>query len=198
MRPDEPTLVSTPIASLTTDVTATAVETVPSSAGPALLRSAGIVAAAFVASRLLGLVREVIVASRFGTEGDASAYVAAFRIPDLLFLIIMAGSFGSAFVPVFAGFLGRGDEERAWRLASAVLTWSVLSVAVMAVLAFVFAGPLTTLMVGGLDPEYQQKTVNLMRLLLLSPIFLGLGIAAKGILEAQDLYLFPALSPLVY
>jgi len=198
MRPDEPTLVSTPIASLTTDVTATAVETVPSSAGPALLRSAGIVAAAFVASRLLGLVREVIVASRFGTEGDASAYVAAFRIPDLLFLIIMAGSFGSAFVPVFAGYLGRGDEERAWRLASAVLTWSVLSVAVMAVLAFVFAGPLTTLMVGGLDPEYQQKTVNLMRLLLLSPIFLGLGIAAKGILEAQDLYLFPALSPLVY
>ncbi|MEJ7761301.1 MAG: murein biosynthesis integral membrane protein MurJ [Thermomicrobiales bacterium] len=197
-RPDEPTLVSTPIASLTTDVTVTAVESVSPSAGPALLRSAGIVAAAFVASRLLGLVREVIVASRFGTEGDASAYVAAFRIPDLLFLIIMAGSFGSAFVPVFAGFLGRGDEDRAWRLASAVLTWSVLAVAVLAILAFILAGPLTSLMVGGLDPEYQRKTVNLMRLLLLSPIFLGLGIAAKGILEAQDLYLFPALSPLVY
>jgi len=196
-------LASVPVPTLTPDPSITetagpAAIGAAEGAGPALLRSAGIVAIAFIASRLLGLIREVLVAYLFGTGGDTSAYVAAFRIPDLLFLIIMAGSFGSAFVPVFAGFLGRGDRERAWRLASAVLTWSVLSVAVVAVLAFVFAGPLTDLMVGEMAPEFRRKTVDLMRLLLLSPIFLGLGIAAKGILEAQDQYLYPALAPLVY
>lgn len=177
-------------------------ETVPAPAPavkPALARSAAIVAIAFVASRILGLFREVIVAYHFGTGGVSDAYVAAFRIPDLLFLVIMAGSFGSAFVPVFAGFMGRGEEERGWRLASAVLTWSVLIVAATAALIFVLAGPLVRyVVVPGLAAEYQQTTINLMRLLLLSPILLGLGIASKGILEAQDRYVFPALAPLVY
>ncbi len=177
-------------------------ETVPASASaakPALARSAAIVAIAFVVSRVLGLFREVIVAYHFGTGGISDAYVAAFRIPDLLFLVIMAGSFGSAFVPVFAGFMGRGDEDRAWRLASAVLTWSVLIVASMAVLIFLLAGPLVRyVVVPGLAPEFQSTTINLMRLLLLSPILLGLGIASKGILEAQDRYVLPALAPLVY
>ncbi|MBA3643175.1 MAG: murein biosynthesis integral membrane protein MurJ, partial [Chloroflexia bacterium] len=66
-----------------------------------MVQSASIVAVAFVASRILGLAREVILARQFGTSGDYDAYVAAFRIPDLLFLIIMAGCFGSAFIPVF-------------------------------------------------------------------------------------------------
>ena len=177
-------------------------ETVPapgSAAKPALARSAAIIAVAFVMSRFLGLFREVIVAYHFGTGGISDAYVAAFRIPDLLFLVIMAGSFGSAFIPVFAGYMGRGDEERAWRLASAVITWSVLIVAGMAALIFIGAGPLVrSFVVPGLEPEFQQTTINLMRLLLLSPILLGLGIASKGILEAQDHYVLPALAPLVY
>lgn len=168
-------------------------------AKPALARSAAIIAAAFVVSRVLGLFREVIVAYHFGTGGISDAYVAAFRIPDLLFLVIMAGSFGSAFVPVFAGFMGRGEHERAWRLASAVLTWSVLLVAAMAALIFILAGPLVRyVVVPGLEPQFQETTVNLMRLLLLSPMLLGLGIASKGILEAQDRYVLPALAPLVY
>src|SRR5262245_45558545 len=60
-------------------------------------RSAGIIAGAFIASRILGLVREVVLARQFGTSEELSAYISAFRIPDLLFLVIMAGAFGSAF-----------------------------------------------------------------------------------------------------
>src|SRR5918992_6171939 len=85
-------------------------------------RNAAIVGGAFVLSRLLGLVREIAFAEQFGTQGEASAYVSAFRIPDLLFLVVMAGAFGAAFIPVFAGFLGQGDQRRAWNLASAVLS----------------------------------------------------------------------------
>lgn len=164
-----------------------------------LVTSALVVAGAFVASRALGLLREVILANRFGTSGDYDAYVAAFRIPDLLFLIIMAGSFGAAFIPVFSGYLSRDQKEDAWSLASTVLCFSGLLTLIGAVIVFVFAHPLIHMVVApGLDPRYQDTAATTMRILLLSPVFLGLGIAAKGILEAQDMFSLPAMAPLAY
>lgn len=165
----------------------------------AMLRSASIVAGAFVASRILGLIREVILAHQFGTGPALDAYAAAFRIPDLLFLVIMAGSFGSAFVPVFAGFLSHGQRDKAWALASATINVAAVSIVVTAILAFIFAEPLVRyLVVPGYPPATRELTVHVMRILLLSPIFLGLGIASKGILEAQDQFLLPAIAPLLY
>src|SRR3954471_21086281 len=104
-----------------------------------LIASTGIVAGAFVASRLLGLIREVILAQQFGTTEQFSAYVSAFRIPDLLFLVVMAGSFGSAFIPVFSGLLGNGEDAAAWRLASTVLNVSGIIIVLVAGLAWIFA-----------------------------------------------------------
>ena len=84
--------------------------------------NAAIVAVAFALSRVLGMVREITIAARFGTGETYDAYVAAFRIPDLLFVIVMSGAFGSAFIPVFGGYLAQGDTDRAWRLANTLLT----------------------------------------------------------------------------
>jgi putative peptidoglycan lipid II flippase len=164
-----------------------------------LARSAGIVAGAFILSRVLGLVREVVLANQFGTSEDLSAYISAFRIPDLLFLVIMAGAFGSAFIPVFSGFLGNGEDAAAWKLASVILNLSTVSVIVVSVLAWITAPELVRYIVApDANPHTQELTTDCMRLLLLSPIFLGLGIAAKGILEGQDLFTLPALSPIIY
>lgn len=162
-------------------------------------RNAMIVSAAFIASRILGLMREMVLAQRFGTTGIYDAYVSAFRIPDLLFLVIMAGSFGAAFIPVFGGYLAQNDQRRAWHLASAVLTWAGVGIAVAAVVCFILARPLMTWVVApGLAPENQDAAVKLMRILLLSPAFLGFGIAAKGILEAHHRFTLPALAPVLY
>src|SRR3954469_23989975 len=164
-----------------------------------LVRSAGIVAGAFVVSRLLGLAREIVLARQFGTSEAFSAYVSAFRIPDLLFLVVMAGAFGSAFIPVFSGYLGNGEDEAAWKLASVILNVPGVLVVITAAVAWVFAPDLVRYIVA---PEAsrsaQQITVDCMRILLLSPVFLGFGIAAKGILEGQDLFTLPALAPIVY
>jgi putative peptidoglycan lipid II flippase len=167
-------------------------------AAPGLARSAAIVGAAFVLSRILGLARETILASQFGTEPEIQAYVSAFRIPDLLFLVVMAGAFGAAFIPVFGAYLSEGDDDKAWRLASAVMTWCAIAIVVLSVLCFVFARPLMWIVSPGFDRETEDIAVDLMRILLLSPVFLGLGIAAKGILEAQHQFTLPALAPLVY
>jgi putative peptidoglycan lipid II flippase len=164
-----------------------------------LARSAGIVAGAFIASRILGLVREVILAQQFGTSEQLSAYVSAFRIPDLLFLVIMAGAFGSAFIPVFSGLLAQGEDDQAWRLASVVLNLSGGIVIVLSALAWIAAPQLVRYVVAPeASASAQLITINCMRILLLSPVFLGFGIAAKGILEGQDLFTLPALAPIVY
>src|SRR4051812_4799480 len=164
-----------------------------------LIASTGIVAGAFVASRLLGLIREVILAQQFGTTEQFSAYVSAFRIPDLLFLVVMAGAFGSAFIPVFSGLLGNGEDAAAWRLASTVLNVSGVVVIVLAALAWLTAPTLVRYVVApDANPTAQRITVDCMRILLLSPVFLGWGIAAKGILEEQDRFMMPALAPIIY
>ncbi len=164
-----------------------------------MLRNTLVVSGAFVASRVLGLVRENLIAREFGAGPTLDAYVAAFRIPDLLFLVIMAGSFGAAFIPVFSGYLTRGREDLAWRLASAVLTISAIATALLAMLTFALADVLSqSVLMRGADAATQGLCADLMRILVLSPILLGLGIAAKGILEAQDSFLLPALAPLVY
>jgi putative peptidoglycan lipid II flippase len=161
--------------------------------------NAGIVAAAFVVSRVLGLLREVLIARQFGTSPEYDAYVAAFRIPDLLFLIVMSGAFGSAFIPVFGGFISRGEYRQAWKLASTVLTYTVLILVVVAQIVFFFAGPLIgSLIAPGLTGDEQELAVNLTRMLLLSPLLLGLGAAAKGMLEAQDAFTLPAIAPILY
>ncbi len=164
-----------------------------------MARSAVIIGIAFMASRVLGLLREIILANRFGTSSDYDAYVSAFRIPDLLFLVIMSGAFGAAFIPVFGGFLARNEKDNADRLASAVITWTALSTVVLGLITFVFASPLMRYVVApDLPPEAMDLAIKTMRMLLLSPLLLGMGIAAKGILETHLKFTLPALAPVVY
>ncbi len=171
----------------------------PPSAASSMARSAVIIGIAFMASRVLGLLREIILANRFGTSSDYDAYVSAFRIPDLLFLVIMSGSFGAAFIPVFGGMLAKDEKDKADRLASAVITWTALITVVMGLLTFAFADPLMRYVVApDLPPEAMDLAIRTMRMLLLSPLLLGMGIAAKGILETHLKFTLPALAPVVY
>src|SRR5690606_6515231 len=121
--------------------------------GGGMMRSAARVATAYLMSRVLGLLRESVLARESGTRPEMDAYVAAFRIPDLLFLVIMSGAFGAAFIPVFAEFIDQGDRERASKLASSILTWTGLAILLLSAFAFVLAGPLTNIVAPGYD-EY--------------------------------------------
>lgn len=171
----------------------------PSPVGRSMAKSAVIIGVAFLVSRILGLLREIILANRFGTSSDYDAYVSAFRIPDLLFLVIMSGAFGAAFIPVFGGFLARGENDLADRLASAVITWTALVTVILGLITFALADPLMRSVVApDLPPEAMELAIQTMRMLLLSPLLLGMGIAAKGILESHLQFTLPALAPVVY
>jgi putative peptidoglycan lipid II flippase len=167
--------------------------------GRSVALNASIVAVAFAASRVLGMVREIVIAAQFGTGETYDAYIAAFRIPDLLFMLVMSGAFGSAFIPVFAGHLARNSPESAWRLANALLTWAVLIFVLLAQVILWLAGPLVTRVIAPeLSPDAQELAINLTRLFLLSPLLLGLGAAGKGILESHDAFTLPAFAPILY
>ena len=159
-----------------------------------------IVGGAFVLSRVLGLVREAVIAGRFGTSRQYDAYVLAFGVPDTLFLLIIGGAVGSAFIPVFTGLMSKGKHKEAWNLATTLINISVVLISLGGIL-MAFAAPALVSWViapGIKDPVEQATVVELTRILLLSPLFLGLGGWAMGILNARQHFVLPALAPVMY
>lgn len=179
-------------------MTPTATDAAPRRDSVSVGRATGIVGLLFVANRGLGLLRDVIIAGQFGTSPELDAYYAAFRLPDFLFLVIASGAFGAAFIPVFVGFLERDQEDDAWRLANSVLNAAAIALALLAGAGFLLAEPLMRLIAPGLDPQQLALATSLTRILLLQPLFLGVGGAAMGILNAQQRFTVPALAPVTY
>ncbi|RMF33353.1 MAG: murein biosynthesis integral membrane protein MurJ, partial [Chloroflexi bacterium] len=164
-----------------------------------IARAATVVMAAFILSRLLGLVRQRVIGLYFGTGADLDAYLAAFRVPDLIFQLMAGGALGSAFIPTFTGHLTRGDRSGAWRLASAVINLLLVTLTVAALLAGLMAPWLVaTLIAPGFPPAQQQLTVALMRVMLLSTIIFGVSGVVMGALNAHQHFLLPAVAPMLY
>src|SRR5437588_12881188 len=92
-----------------------------------LVRSTVIFGAATGASRILGLVREIVAAYYFGSRGKINAFTIAFQVPNLVRALVADAALSSAFVPVFTELLEKGDRKRAWRVASSVF-WLMLLV----------------------------------------------------------------------
>ncbi len=164
-----------------------------------LVTSTGIVMFFFVISRVLGLVREIAISYQFGTSASLDAYVAAFRIPDLLFNLVAGGALASAFIPPFSKLLHEGDMRGAWRLATQVINLVFVLVAALCVFAALLAEPLVRVSVGvGFAPDQQQLTASLMRVMLLTPAVFAVSGIVMGILNAQHEFLLPAAAPVMY
>jgi putative peptidoglycan lipid II flippase len=163
-----------------------------------LARAGAIVGAAFFASRVLGWVRTVVLAAVFGGSAALDDYFQAFRIPDLVFQLVAAGALGAALIPVLSGLFAHGEEARAWRVVSTVTTLMLGAVLALAVLAFVLAPWLVPLITVGFGPTDVARTVDLTRLMLLSPIFLAAGAIASSSLNALGRFTAAAVAPLLY
>lgn len=163
-----------------------------------IARAATLVMALFIASRALGLLREIVIARQFGTSAQMDAYLAAFRLPDFLFYLVAGGALGSAFIPVFSGYLTKEDRPGAWRLASAVINWVLIILSILGGLAAVLAPWIVQLLYGDFSPQQQALTTELMRWMLISTVIFGVSGVLMGILNAQQHFLLPALAPAVY
>src|SRR5262245_12919541 len=158
-----------------------------------------IVAGGYMLSRLLGLGREVIISAQFGTRPELDAYRATFSILDLVYLVIAGGALGSAFIPIFTGFLTEEREEDAWRLASNILNLALVALLAACVLIAVLAEPLVAWTIGsGFDEQKRALTVHILRLLLIQPALLGVAGLAKATLESFDRFTLPVIGANLY
>jgi putative peptidoglycan lipid II flippase len=166
--------------------------------GAALARAGLTVTGAYFLSRVLGWMRVVVLGNVFGAGAELDAYYAAFRIPDLIFQLVAAGALASALVPVLSSLLAQGKAERAWRVASTVANAVVVAALGVAVIMLVLAPVVVPWLVPGFDAETTARTVELTRLMLLSPIFLAAGAVASAMLNSEGRFGAAALAPLLY
>ncbi|HSK53112.1 MAG TPA: murein biosynthesis integral membrane protein MurJ [Clostridia bacterium] len=167
------------------------------SATRTLARAGLIVSAAFLVSRLLGYVRGWTMATVFGADRELDAFFAAFRLPDLIFQLVAAGALSSALIPIISGLLATDERPRAWRIVSSVTTLMLAGLLALSVVFFVAAPAIMPLITSFEGPQLEQ-TVELTRIMLLSPIFLALGSVATSVLNARGRFAAAAIAPSVY
>jgi len=148
----------------------------------------------FLGSSVLGLVRQFITAQQFGTGSAMGAFIAAQRLPELIFVLVSGGALGSAFIPIYARTREQ-DEQGAWELASAVMTLSTLAAAVLGLLGVILAPWIVSRILLPEQPtEVQILTANLMRLMMLTPAIFAVGGLTAGLLQSHGLFTLPALA----
>ena len=167
-----------------------------------IARAAGTVMAAFILSNLVGLLRDILIARAFGVGVNMDSFNAANRVTETLFNLIAGGALASAFVPTFTGFLNREDRTGAWKLASAVTNLWLLALIGVSILVGVFAPQVVRYGLYVLDPTSSvgqlDLTVNLLRIMLFSVAIFGVSGLVMGILNSYQIFLVPAIAPVMY
>ncbi len=169
-----------------------------SSTTRAIARSGLIVTVLFLASRILGYVRTIAMASAVPDIAQLDPFNAAFRIPDFLFQLVAAGALSSSLIPIIAALLAKDEEARAWRVVSTVSTLMLSALAVLAALVLLFAPQLVPLITPGFDPDEMARTTEMTRIMVLSPLLLAAGSVATSVLNSRGRFAAAALAPLVY
>lgn len=171
----------------------------PRSENRRVTRAAGVVGAATLLSRMFGYVRDMVLASFFGAGMAADAFIAAFRIPNLLRRLFGEGSLSLAFVPVFTDALINGDRQDAHRLAVSSLKLLLVCLSVVAIIGIVAAPLIIRAVAPGFasPPEKMALTVTLTRIMFPYVILIGLVALCMGILNVLGHFAAPAVAPLM-
>ncbi len=172
--------------------------------------AAALVALSSLASRFLGVIRDRILAGQFGASTTLDIYYAAFRIPDLIFNLIVLGALSAGFVPIFTGLIrdftceNKKDcdptsrNKEAWDLANNISNFLFIGLAGLSAIGIIFAPVLTRLITPGFGPDEQAMTTALTRVMFLSPLFLGISGVLGGILQSFKRFFMYSLAPIFY
>jgi putative peptidoglycan lipid II flippase len=168
------------------------------SIGRVLVNASLILTFAALASRILGWIRLLVIGSQFGASRELDAYFAAFRIPDAIFQLVVAGALSAALIPVFQQYRARGQDAEAWQLASSIINLVVIALAGLSLLMAIFAPIVVPVVAPGFDEPTTELTVRMTRVMLLSPVLIGMGAVVTGILNSHQQFAVPAIAPLLY
>ncbi len=161
-----------------------------------ILSAATLIMFMIIASRILGLVRQRILA-HFFLPSELSLFFAAFRLPDLVFEVLVFGTFSSAFIPVFTKSLKKKGGQ-AWQTASTVVNIGLLLFIVFSVLLGFGADNIYSIFAPGYNSVERAEIVQLVKILFAAQGFFVISYALTGVLESLRRFLIPALAPLFY
>lgn len=149
-------------------------------------------------SRVLGMLRDTVLAYRFGVGLDADSYRIAAQLPDLIFMLIAGGGLSSAFIPVFSDFIHRDRERDAWKVFSVVVTvCSVIAVALIAIV-WLFAPQIVSYLSEGKPGAVVPPAVVMSRIMLPAQFAFLIGSILLATLYSRKHFLAPGLAPNVY
>ena len=163
-----------------------------------LATGAFIVGVASIAADLAGVLRDRLLAGSFGASSQLDAYYAAFRIPDTLYTLFVIGALSAGFIPLFAEYAEKRGHHEAMKLVSQVFSLIGLVMAIISVVGIISAPWFVPLTVPGFSPETRTLTVQLSRLMFLSPLFLGLSAVMGGVLQSTKRFFSFSLAPVLY
>ncbi len=165
-----------------------------------ITKSTGIVSSATFLSRILGLIREQVFAYLFGAGFATDAFIAAFRIPNLLRDLFAEGALSSAFIPVFTDHLTNQGKQKAWELANFVLNLLLITLCVIVILGIIFSPYIVKLIAPGFGEEMgkQELTTLLSRIMFPFLLLIALAALAMGILNTFRRFGVPALAPTMF
>ncbi|MEA1963011.1 MAG: murein biosynthesis integral membrane protein MurJ [Patescibacteria group bacterium] len=168
-----------------------------------------LVALSSLVSRFLGVFRDRILAGEFGAGDVLDVYYAAFRIPDLIFNLLVLGALSAGFIPILSCLIGkssslecfslkRKSNKDAWEFVSNVLNILGLVLIILSGVGIIFAPEIMKFITPGFFGEKQKAVVELTRIMFLSPIFLGISSVLGGILQSFKRFFLYSLSPIFY
>ena len=160
-----------------------------------IAEASSILIASFLFSAVLGAVRQILFNVQFGAGYQASAYYAAFRLPDTLFSLIAGGALSSAMIPVLLSTSREEGESSAWRLTNLVLNTLLATFALLVLLGELFTPAFVThILAPGFNGKTSDLTVTLTRIMLVQPLILAVGSVATAVLNSRNQFLLTALS----
>ena len=167
------------------------------STNKAIAKSASVIGAFTLFSRILGFIRDVVIARMFGTGMYSQAFVVAFRIPNLLRDMVAEGAVNAAFVPVFSEYAAKKSKEEFWHLANCLLNILLVILAGLTILGVVFSPWIVRLIAPGFsaDPLKFQETVRLTRIIYPYLLLVALSAYSMGILNSLRHFSLPAFAP---
>jgi len=165
-----------------------------------VIKAAGLIGAATLSSRVLGFIRDMVLARLFGATPAADAFFVAYRIPNLLRELFAEGSMSSAFIPVFTEYHMRRTKRDAWELASAMFTTLLTLVTVITLLGILAAPGIVWVLAPGFhdDTAKLALTALLTRIMFPYLLFISLAALAMGVLNSLRAFAAPALSPVFF
>ena len=149
-------------------------------------------------SRVLGLVRDRLLTARFAPE-ELGVYFAAFRLPNLLFELLVMGVLTSAFIPVFTKYVMKDKEDVAWRMASTLINISFIALFLFSVPILIWTRPISQFLAPGFTSAQIDQMTSFTRIMVFCQVIpLMIGNFFTGILQSYNIFFLPAAAPVVY